>query len=424
MSGRVLIKGGTVLSLDRAVGNLAEGDVLIEDGVIAEIGKGLRARNTETVDASMCIVMPGFVDAHRHAWHSLFRNAGGATVVTPRLVGPHHTPDHVYAATLVGLLGAAEAGITTVVDWADLPAHPAFAEAALQAHQDAGLRTVFVIAGASWEETPPDASPRAAQARSRGIDAAFGPTGDTSQADWRGARSNGLRIHLHAGVGRESAGSIAALGGELDGDVTLIHCTNLGAADMDAIKAAGARVVLAPAVEMTAGYGSPPLQALIDRNIRPGLGVGSEMEAPGDIFAQMRTANSVQHATLFDLKLAGKGGVPNLLTTRDVIRYATIDGANAVGLGEVTGSLAPGKRGDVVVLRADAPNIAPVNDPIGAVVWGMDTSNIDWSFVSGKAVVESGKLVADGARARTLAAAAHREVAAAAGLLVEATETS
>ncbi len=135
------------------------------------------------------------------------------------------------------------------------------------------------------------------------------------------------------------------------------------------------------------------------------------------MFAQMRSANSMQHATLFDLKLAGKGGVPNLLTTRDVIRYATIDGAVAVGLQDTTGSLSPGKRGDVVVLRADRPNIAPVNDPIGAVVWGMDTSNIDWVFADGRALVRDGSLTADVPRARDLAVAAQREVAAAAGLL-------
>ena len=83
---------------------------------------------------------------------------------------------------------------------------------------------------------------------------------------------------------------------------------------------------------MAGGVGPPPVQQLIDRGIRPGLGVGDERLAPGDVFAQMRAVISVQHATLFDLKLAGKGGIPNLLGTRDVIRYATVDGARVAGL--------------------------------------------------------------------------------------------
>jgi cytosine/adenosine deaminase-related metal-dependent hydrolase len=158
------------------------------------------------------------------------------------------------------------------------------------------------------------------------------------------------------------------------------------------------------------------MQQLIDRGIRPGLGVGAESLTPRDVFAQMRAVISVQHATLFDRKLAGKGGIPNLLGTRDVIRYATVDGARVAGLADITGSLAPGKRADVIMLRTDRPNIAPVNDPIGAVVWGMDTSNIDWVFVGGAPLVERGQLTADVTRVRTLVLAATSRIGPAAGL--------
>jgi cytosine/adenosine deaminase-related metal-dependent hydrolase len=167
---------------------------------------------------------------------------------------------------------------------------------------------------------------------------------------------------------------------------------------------------------MAIGLGAPPIQGLIDRGIRPGLGVDQEALAPGDIFAAMRAANAIQHATLFDLKLAGKAGVPNLLSTREVIRFATRDGARVAGLGAVTGSLEAGKQADILVLSADRPNIHPVNDPIGAVVWGMDTSNIDWVLVAGRPMVREGELVADAAKARDLAVTAQRRVARAAGL--------
>jgi cytosine/adenosine deaminase-related metal-dependent hydrolase len=251
-----------------------------------------------------------------------------------------------------------------------------------------------------------------------------GAGADDVVGEWESARAAGLRIHAHVGTDPAAAGTVARLGGAglLGDDVTLVHCTALDEHDLDAVVSSQAKVSLTPTMEMTNGVGSPPLQAFIDRGIRPGLGVGSEMEAPGDLFAQMRAANSVQHATLFDLKLAGKGGVPNLLSTRDVIRYATIDGAAAAGLAAVTGSLSPGKKADVIVLRTDRPNIAPVNDPIGAVVWGMDTSNIDWVFVSGRALVRNGELTADVSRARDLAVAARQAVAASAGLLADGAE--
>ncbi len=240
--------------------------------------------------------------------------------------------------------------------------------------------------------------------------------------EWALARESGLRIHAHAGSESSGHGVIADAAARrlLGEDVTLVHCADLDDADVDAIAASGTSVSLAPSSEMAGGLGSPPIQQLIDRDIRPGLGVDDERLAPGDMFAQMRATISLQHATVFDLKLAGKAGVPRLMSTRDVIRHATVDGARVAGLGGVTGSLEPGMQADVIVLRTDRPNVFPINDPIGAVVWGMDTSNVDWVFVSGRVLMRDGVLEADVQRARSLATTARERVAAASGLVVGA----
>lgn len=429
MARRLILKGGCVLSLDRAVGNHASTDVLVEDGIIREVGPGLRARDAETIDATDTIVMPGFVDTHRHAWKSLFRNIGGSVAAAdPGVYGNHYTAEDVYTATLVGLLGAVEAGVTTVTDWSDIQIDDSFTEAALQAHTDSGLRTIFVSAPAPWAPRRDDRLEVATARAGANTTVAYGspdPAGSdlgSLSAGWAAARGAGLRIHTHVGGTSAEKGIVSALAGQslLGSDVTLVHCTNLDDADLTAITSSGARISMTPSREMTSGQGAPPLQGLIDRGIRPGLGVDDELEGPGDMFAQMRAANSIQHATLFDLKLAGKAGVPNLLTTRDVIRYGTIDGARAVGLEEVTGSITPGKRADIIVLRADRPNIAPVNDPIGAVVWGMDTSNVDWVFVNGETLVREGALIADVASIRERAFSSQTRVGAAAGLLAGA----
>ena len=111
------------------------------------------------------------------------------------------------------------------------------------------------------------------------------------------------------------------------------------------------------------------------------------------MFAQMRAVISLQHATLFDLKLAGKAGLPNLLNTREVIRYRHGRRSRAPS-GSATSSEPSlrGRQADLVVLRTDRPNIFPINDPIGAVVWGMDTSNVDWVFVAGRPLMRQGVL--------------------------------
>jgi cytosine/adenosine deaminase-related metal-dependent hydrolase len=415
VTSKILLRGGCVLTLGSKSPNFPRADVLIEDDRVAEVGPGLRARDARTIDASDTIVMPGFVDAHRHAWRSLFRNLGtgaGRGPVPPPSLGDRTTPGDLYAATLAGLLGAVEAGITTVVDWPDLPPGVEFSEAALRAHGDAGLRTVFVSTGPPTDAVVAGLTGAAGTATS----IAFGATPSAGVAPdaWAAARRLGLHIHAHADPATAPLGTVAELSrrGLLGGDVTLLHCTGVDDADLDAVASSGAAVALTPAGDMAGAVGPPPVQGLIDRRLRPGLGVDDERIAPGDMFAQMRGLISLQHATVFERKLAGKAGLPRLMSTRDVIRHATVDGARAAGLGAVTGSLEPGMQADVVVLRTDRPNVFPINDPIGAVVWGMDTSNVDWVIAGGRVLVEQGVLQADVARVRSLVADARERMVA------------
>ncbi len=425
---RTLLRGGTVLTLGAKTSNLVSGDVLIDGDVVAEVGQGLRARDAEQIDASDCIVLPGFVDAHRHTWRTLLRQVGQdgpgpATRLSPSDMAMHLSPEDVYAATLLGLLSALESGITTVVDVMDLD--EACAAAALRAHRDAGVRTVLV-----HHDLPAiDRLLPSEEASSADLTTfAFGSAEPTPQtlehvaAEWDDARARGLRIHAHVGSSPAHQGIAMTLAERslLGGDVTLVHCSHLDPRDLEAIAASGAGVAITPSREMAAGLGLPPLQPLLDAGIRPGLGCDDELVGPGDAFGQMRATQSLQHAAMFDRKLAGKGSLPHLLTTREVLRFATADGARVAGLGTVTGSIEPGRQADIVVLRTDRPNISPVNDPIGAVVWGMDPSNVDWVFVAGRARVRDGHLDADVERVRALAIDARDRLVRAAGPLVGA----
>jgi 5-methylthioadenosine/S-adenosylhomocysteine deaminase len=192
--------------------------------------------------------------------------------------------------------------------------------------------------------------------------------------------------------------------------VTFVHGGGLDDAALGAIASGGASISLTPSSEMAGGAGAPPNQELLDHDLKPALGVDDERIGPGDLFAQMRATISLQHATVFDRKLIGKAGLPRLMTTRDVIRSATVEGARAAGQQGVTGSLEPGMQADLIVLRTDRPNVFPINDPIGAVVWGMDTSNVDLVIAGGRVLVRGGRLETDVARVRALATAARERV--------------
>jgi cytosine/adenosine deaminase-related metal-dependent hydrolase len=181
--------------------------------------------------------------------------------------------------------------------------------------------------------------------------------------------------------------------GLLGPDTTYIHCTTLNDDEIQMIVDTGGTFSLAAPVEMMMGHGMPPTQRFLDRGLRPSLSVDVETNVPNDMFTQMRSVLSLQHCLVFDDVLQGKGSEISCLNSRDVLEFATVEGARANGLLDKTGSLTPGKEADVIMLRTDRPNVFPINDPIGAVVWGMDTGNVDTVFVAGKALKRDGELL-------------------------------
>jgi cytosine/adenosine deaminase-related metal-dependent hydrolase len=444
-SNRTLLKNGCVITVDKQLGNFRRGDVLIEGAKIAAVGPDLAAGNAEVIDASNMIVMPGFIDTHRHMWEGILRNIGvdyplegdvSYLAFVLNVLAPVYRPEDVYAGNLISTLGAISAGITTILDWSHIQAGPEYTDAAIKALQDSGMRAVFAY-GPPWYEAPKAEHPewfrRIAKQYFSSKDqlltlafAAMGPEFsdlDYVKANWQLARECDARITAHVGVGSFGKhGKVAEAGraGVYGPDTTFIHCTTLSDEEIQMIVDTGGTVSLASPVEMMMGHGLPPTQRFLDRGLRPSLSVDVETNVPGDMFTQMRSVISLQHALIFDQKLAGKENVPPPLTARDVLEFATIEGACANGLADKTGSLTPGKEADIIMLRTDDVNIVPVNDPIGAVVWGMDTSNVDSVFVAGKALKHNGRLTGDVDRARKLAIESRDYVVATSGFKLPA----
>ncbi len=419
MSGeRTLLKNGCVLTLDSKLGNFTQADVLIEGTKIAQVGPNLAAADAETIDASNMIVMPGFIDTHRHLWEGILRNIGVDVPLEGEIsylafvlntLAPVYRPEDVYVGNLVSTLGAIDAGITTILDWSHIQASPEYTDAAIRALQESGMRAVFAY-GPVWYEAPkvehPDWFRRAAKQYFSSKDqlltlgwAGFGPEFSSlegNRADWELAREVDARITVHVGVGTFGKhGKVAEVGktGLYGPDTTFIHCTTLSDEEIQMIVDTGGTVSLACPVEMMMGHGTPPTQRFLDRGLRPSLSVDVETNVPGDFFTQMRSAISLQRVLIYEQMLQGKENLPPVLTAREVLEFATIEGARANGLDHKVGTLTPGKEADIIMLRTDRVNVFPINDPIGAVVWGMDTGNVDSVFVAGKALKRNGQLV-------------------------------
>jgi cytosine/adenosine deaminase-related metal-dependent hydrolase len=201
---------------------------------------------------------------------------------------------------------------------------------------------------------------------------------------------------------KQLADALAAGGHQgLGPDTTYIHSCTLTDQELDLIAASGGYFSLAVPIEMQMGHGTPPIQRGLDRGIGLSLSVDVETNMPGDMFTQMRSAFALQrllkneehlfHFQVPDPHIAEHRA--KLLNVRDVLKLATIGGANANGLGSKTGTLTPGKQADLLLLDATRINVAPVSSATGAVVLAMDTSNVDSVMVAGKFLKRNGKLV-------------------------------
>jgi cytosine/adenosine deaminase-related metal-dependent hydrolase len=236
-------------------------------------------------------------------------------------------------------------------------------------------------------------------------------TEEVVRHDWELARDVGAPISVHVGMG-PFAGRFSMVQ-QLDGmgllgpDTTYIHCNYLSDEEFGLIADSGGKVSIAPTVEMTMGHGTPPTAKALAHGLRPSLSIDVVTTVPGDMFTQMRFVFAQDRLLAHEAAFAaGNEEEPQLLSSREVLEFATIEGARVCGLEERTGSLSPGKQADLVVLRCDHTNTYPVIDPVSTVVLQADTRNVDTVFVAGKILKRDGQLVgADLRGARERAAA-------------------
>ncbi len=400
---RILLKGGTVLTLDRAIGDFETADVLIEGKKIAAVQPNLKA-DAQVIDASHMIVMPGFVDTHHHQYETILRSILADGILTgPRsyvsdiqgIFTPAYRPEDAQISELVASLSQINAGVTTGVDTSQVSHTPEHTDACINGLAAAGRRTLFaysqgVGAGAKYPQDIRRLRSQFFSSDDQILTLAMG--GGLDARTWALAREVGAPIVNHV-VG--NAGVLEALGkAKLMGpDNEYIHCTQLTDTAWKLIADSGGRVSIATAIEMQMRHGMPPIQQAIDHGIMPSLSVDVETNMAADMFTVMRATFTLQRALLNERVLSGEQNLPPLLTCRQVLEMATIQGARDSHLDSKIGTLTPGKEADIIMLRMDAINVIPVNNAAGAVVTMMDTSNVDTVFIAGKLMKRGGQLV-------------------------------
>jgi len=439
MTERLLIKGGIVLSQDPAIGELPNADVLVEDDRIAAVGPNLSAEGARTVDASGDIVIPGFIDTHRHTWETSIRTCAPDYALVTYFgsildkFGPHYRPDDVVAANRWGALECINAGITTLVDWSHIMNTPAHADAAIQGLQDSGVRSVFAYGfgntslqdwwfGPDWTGsllTNDAADARRIRTQYFSSDdgrvtmalATRGPgfcQPDVVRQDWELAKELGLNITVHVAMDRFAATKMQIVKlRDMDllyPNTTYVHASHFTDEEWQLAADSGGNVSFAPQIEIQMGHGWAPGWTATQYGLPIGLSSDVATTAPADQFTQMRSIlgseRGRKHLQAWDEDLDGNVPSPDLITSRQVLEWATIGGAQVAGIADRTGSLTPGKKADIVIIDGSAVNVAPVIDPVGAVVCAADVSNVKTVLVDGEILKEDFRLKAslDGPR--------------------------
>jgi 5-methylthioadenosine/S-adenosylhomocysteine deaminase len=392
---RILLKSGVVLTLDRAVGDFARADVLIENGKINAVRPDIPAGDAAVVDATNRIVMPGFIDSHHHFYQGILRNILSNGLLNPdysrdisgALTTPYRPAD-VYAGTLVSALGMIDMGTTAAVDTSQVNHTPEHSDAGVRALQDSGLRVVYAYSrgtgpAAQYPQDLIRLRKTYFSSEDQLLTLALG--GGLVPEQYAFARKHGVRMVSH-GV-RDNTEKVLfelATAKLLGAGDEYIHCTHLSDAAWRLLKDTGSEVSLAVPIEMAMGHGMPPIQEALDHGIRPSLSSDVGVTMAQDPFTVMRACFTLQRLNLLQRARRGEKNLPPLLTTREVLEFATVDGARCLGLAGKIGTLTPGKEADIVMLATDRFNVWPLNNVPGAVVNLMNPMNVDTVFIAGK----------------------------------------
>jgi cytosine/adenosine deaminase-related metal-dependent hydrolase len=409
---------GIVLTLDRQLGDFASADVLIESGKISAVGPNIASPlGAVVVDCANRIIIPGFVDTHVHSYQGLLRSSLPNGLVDPDYnrdiqnnLTLQYSPSDVHIGELITALAMIDMGTTTIIDIAQISHSPEHSDACIRGLQEAGIRAVHAYSrGAGPNARYPQDIGRLQRtyfsSRDQLLTLAMAVSTDPSTL--RAARGANVPAVLHIRVESEPFLALGRDGLFRDGDL-FIHATHLNEDAWRLIRDTGGRVSQCPPLEMAMGHGFPAIQDALDHGVRPSLSTDHSATVAQDMFGVMRAAFSFQRLNVLQRRMRNEQSVPPLLTCREVLEFATVQGSRCANLDSKIGMLSPGKDADIVLLRADRLDLWPVSNALGTVVNLMNPSHVESVFIAGKPKKWRGTLVGvDTARIMRLATEAH-----------------
>ena len=419
---KTLIRGATIITMDQQ-GDLFDADILIVGSEIQKIAPRINVNADEIVQGSGYVVIPGLINAHMHTWQTALRSVASNWTLLEYFQKMHSglakvfAPEDLYIATKIGALNQINCGTTTLVDWCHNNKTPEHNDAAIKGLFESGIRAVFFHGTPKPEpkegETPFWELPHPRKELERLVStygghdlmtigtAILGPHYSTLEValhDFMMAKELNITASMHQGGGpaRTPEGwEILESKGLLGPAINIVHGHALSDTQLKRFCDLGMTFSATAESEMTQGHGHPLTGRLRDFGKAPSLGVDLESVCGGEMFIQARIALGIQRS-LDNVDYRYKHGtIPSTSTisTREALRWITIEGARVIGQLDRLGTLIAGKQADLVMIRCGDLNMQPMNDPVSAVIMQTSLANIDNVMIAGEWKKKNSQLV-------------------------------
>ncbi|MBN9473493.1 MAG: hypothetical protein ABS43_20435 [Bordetella sp. SCN 67-23] len=426
---RTLIRNVHVVSVDPRLGNLQGADILIDGARIEAIAPGLGAEGCEVIDGTGCIAIPGFVDTHRHLWEGAMRAVTADYSILDftgnvRLFAAgFFRPEDMYATALQGCLESLNAGTTTTAEYCHNVRTPEHALEGIRGARASGLRTVWSYSFTGLAKGDGGGAPpwdrlafleRLAAREFATRDALvtlgvcpeepshWGADHDVIRKQYRLSRELGARMFMHANSRIQYDNSMPRdvdrlrKMGVLGPDMILVHMCATEADEWRMLGDAGGHVSYTPETEYQMGLGFPGVREPRAAGVNISVGIDITANNSADMFTQLRMLLQVERARVME-ETTGANSSRTAFDCSEALYWGTMGGARALGMEADIGSLTPGKRADIVLLRAD--DIATVGydrrKPETTVIQQMGIHSVDTVLVDGKVAKRNGRLLTD-----------------------------
>ncbi|WP_029033286.1 amidohydrolase family protein [Salinimicrobium terrae] len=399
-----LIKNAHIISMDEQVGDLEDASILVMNGGISQIGSNIvPPEGIMVIDGSGAIVMPGLIDCHWHLWTSLLRSMAGYSegqgyFPMTAAYSKYYTKEDMELAARYAAAEAINSGITCLSDFNHNARKPSFVMASCNALAEAGIRAQVLYGG--YRDQPGSEATHFGGIREvlqeiRGnekyklLELGLGSRGtgyENLAEDWEKARDLNMGIAIHASSVEAQKGQIQHLADKrlLGKDVNIIHGNAITSSEIQLLKETDTSLTMTPYSEMRIGYGFPPVNRLYSAGVNLAVGVDTTpLSGNADLFSVMKLLLNLANAEAKE---------EFYMKPSEVIKMATINGAHALGMGHITGSLTPGKRADLIMLRKDDLNFSTGNQPKSLIVEAAQPMNVDLVAVNGKILKKDGRL--------------------------------